>query len=229
MDFPKIKALIFDMDGVLVDTEPIHVKAFQMFMDSLNLDYEPEYIHSFVGYSIDQNVRKINQDLLQGREISVPDGVRQRDEIYISLLKETLREPLPGIMELFEFCNTRGIVTALASSSWKDQVELVLALLAKNGSDLRPLFQSIVHGDHVKNRKPAPDIYLHMIQSLGIAAENCWAIEDSGAGVQSAKAAGIHVIGLSSPYNNPQQLQPADKIVTSIFDAEIYLESLTNS
>jgi len=223
---PKIKALIFDMDGVLVDTEPIHIKAFQIFMDDLNLDYEPEYIHSFVGYSIDQNVRKINQDYLNGREIPVDEGVKRRDQIFISLLKDSLREPLSGIMELFHFCTANNIITALASSSWQDQVELILDILKQNGYDIRPQLASIVHGDHVEQRKPAPDIYLRTLRNLGFPASSCWAIEDSGAGVQSAKAAEIQVIGLSSPFNTPQQLQPADKIVDSLPEATAFLKDL---
>lgn len=226
MNFPKIKALVFDMDGVLVDTEPIHIKAFQMFMDTLNLSYKPDYIHSFVGYSIDQNVCKINQDFLKGREIPVADGVRRRDEIYISLLKDTLREPLHGIMELLDFCNTHGIVTALASSSWQDQIELILDLLAQNGYDLRSQFKSIVHGDHVEQRKPAPDIYLRTIQNLDITAENCWAIEDSGAGVNSAKAAGLNVIGLLTPFIHPEHIKDADKIVHSLPEAADFLRNI---
>jgi len=214
------------MDGVLVDTEPIHIKAFQMFMDELNLNYEPKYIHSFVGYSIDQNVRKINQDYLSGREIPVDEGVNRRDQIYISLLKNTLREPLSGVKELFQFCAENKIIPALASSSWQDQVDLILDILKQNDNDLRPYFKSVVHGNHVKRRKPAPDIYLRTVENLGLPASACWAIEDSGAGVQSAKAAGIQVIGLSSPFNTPEQLQPADKIVTSLLEAKAFLQNL---
>lgn len=214
------------MDGVLVDTEPIHIKAFQMFMDELNLSYEPEYIHSFVGYSIDENMRKINQDFLSGREIQVNEGVQHRDEIYISLLKETLHEPLAGVMELFQLCKTNNIRTALASSSWQDQVDLILDILMQNGYELRPHLDSIVHGDQVKQRKPSPDIYLHTIKNLGLPASSCWAIEDSGAGVQSAKAAGLYVIGLSSPFSTPEQLQPADKIVNSLSESLSFLQSL---
>ncbi len=214
------------MDGVLVDTEPIHIKAFQIFMDNLGLEYEPAYVHSFVGYSIDQNVRKINRDFLAGRKISVDEGVRQRDEIYIALLKESLHAPLDGVMDLQRFCETKHIVTALASSSWHEQVEMILNILDNNGFPLRKKFQSIVDGDQATERKPAPDIYLKSIANLKLPASACWAIEDSAAGVNSAKAAGIHVIGLASPFNTPSQLQPADRIVKSLSQAESFLQSL---
>ena len=214
------------MDGVLVDTEPLHIEAFRRFMDTLVLEYDPAYIRSFVGYSIDQNVRKINRDFLAGREIDVDEGVRQRDNIYIALLKESLRAPLPGVVQLARFCESNYIATALASSSWQEQVHLILDILEQNGFALRARFQSIVNGDQVKERKPAPDIYLKTIQNLALPPANCWAIEDSAAGVQSAKAAGIHVIGLTSPFNTRRHLQPADRIVTSLSEARNFLQTL---
>lgn len=214
------------MDGVLVDTEPIHIKAFQIFMDNLGLEYEPAYVHSFVGYSIDQNVRKINRDFLAGREISVDEGVRQRDEIYISLLKESLHAPLYGVMELQRFCETKRIVTALASSSWQEQVDLILKILDDNGFPLRKKFQSIVDGDQVSVRKPAPDIYLKSIANLQLPASACWTIEDSAAGVNSAKAAGLFAIGLLTPFNTRTQLKKANLVVHSLSEAESFLQTL---
>lgn len=218
-----MQALIFDMDGVLVDTEPIHIRSFQLYMDELGLDYDLSYIHGFVGYSIDQNVQRINHDFLQGREIPISEGVQRRDAIYLNLLRNTKLHPLPGVMELVDCCETNQIALALASSSWQEQVDLILDLLEANGYPLRSKFRSIVHGDHVARRKPAPDIYLKAISDLNIPAQNCWTIEDSGAGVESAKAAGIHCIGLETPFVSTQALIKADRIVADLFQAKTVL------
>ncbi len=223
MTIPNIQALIFDMDGVLVDTEPIHIRSFQIFMDELNLNYDIRYIHGFVGYSIDQNVRRINRDFLKGREIPVDEGVRRRDAIYLELLHSTPLAPLPGVMELMEWCETNHVTPALASSSWKDQVEAILNLLETNDYPLRSRFQSIVHGDHVQKRKPAPDIYLKTVSNLNLPAHQCWAIEDSGAGVQSAKAAGVHCIGLKTPFITSGALKEADVVVPDLLAAKTFL------
>ncbi len=214
------------MDGVLVDTEPIHIEAFQIFMDTLGLEYDPVYVHSFVGYSIDRNVRKINADFLKGREIAVDEGVSRRDKIYIALLKKSLRAPLTGVTNLLEFCRENSITCALASSSWQAQVELILNILEQNGYPLREQFQSVVDGDQVAARKPAPDIYLKTIRNLGLPASSCWTIEDSAAGVNSAKAAGLFAIGLLTPFNTRQQLKKADLVVPSLFEAESFLYTL---
>ncbi len=219
-----IQALIFDMDGVLVDTEPIHIRSFQTFMDELNLKYDMSYIHGFVGYSIDQNVQRINRDFLQGSEIPIAEGVRRRDAIYIELLEKTALQPLPGVMELIEWSEAKQIAVALASSSRQDQVDTILDLLERNGYALRSKFQSIVHGDHVKQRKPAADIYLKTVTNLNRPPQSCWAIEDSGAGVQSAKAAGMHCIGLETPFISSKALKKADGIVRDLFEAKTFLE-----
>ncbi|HHJ52446.1 MAG TPA: HAD family phosphatase, partial [Caldithrix abyssi] len=116
----KIGCLILDMDGVLVDTEPLHIEAFARYMDELGIAYRREYIHGFVGYSIEDNVRRINRELLPGREVDVAEGVRQRDRIYLDLLRSTSLQPMPGIRELVAFCREKGWQVALASSSSRE-------------------------------------------------------------------------------------------------------------
>ena len=214
------------MDGVLVDTEPLHIHSFQIYMKELNLPADPQYIQSFIGWSIAHNVQRINEDFLKGEEIPVERGVRRRDEIYIALLKETALEPLPGIMSLIKLCQDRNYKTALASSSSAEQVELILHLLEKNGWPLASVFDSIVNGDQVERRKPAPDIYLRTLKNLNLPASSCWALEDSAAGVNSAKAAGLFAIGLLSPFNTRQQLKKADLVVHSLSKAESFLQTL---
>ena len=225
---PNFKALIFDMDGVLVDTEPLHIRSFQIYMDRLGLNYESEYIHSFIGYSIAHNIQRINEDFLVGKEVPVLAGERERDDIYISLLHESRLDPLTGVVDLMNFCRQLNLPTALASSSSQEQVQIILNNLKQNGFNLKEQFISVVNGDQVLSRKPAPDIYQKTIENLELDAADCWAIEDSEAGVSSAKSAGVNVIGLISPYTTSTHLKDADFIVNSINEAANHLKSLAS-
>jgi len=197
-------------------------------MDRLGLKYDPEYIHSFIGYSIAHNVQRINEDFLAGKEVPVLAGERERDDIYISLLNKSRLAPLTGVVELMDYCKQQNIPTALASSSSAEQVQIILDNLNQNGFNLDAQFVSVVDGDQVLSRKPAPDIYLQTIKNLGLTGIDCWAIEDSEAGISSAKSAGVNVIGLISPYTTSTQLKDADFIADSMIEAANHLKSHTS-
>ena len=212
----KIGCLILDMDGVLVDTEPLHIEAFARYMDELGIAYRREYIHGFVGYSIEDNVRRINRELLPGREVDVAEGVRQRDRIYLDLLRSASLQPMPGIRELVAFCREKGWQVALASSSSREQVDLILDNLARNGFPAARQLDAVVCGDDVANRKPHGDIYRQMLKRLNCEPDRAMAVEDSGAGVTSAKAAGIFCVAVRSPFVPDEQLAQADWVVDSV-------------
>ncbi len=218
-DLPEnIKCIILDMDGVLVDTEPLHIQAFAKYMDALGLKYEPEYIHGFVGYSIEDNVKRINREFLAGREVEVSRGVMERDRIYLDLIRSTPLKPMPGIMDMFNLCRERRWKIALASSSSREQISIILENLALNGYPVEERLDLIVSGDDVTNRKPYGDIYHKVLTCLSCGGAYAIAVEDSGAGVQSTKAAGIYCVAVTSPYVSREQLAEADMLVDSVQD-----------
>ena len=214
-----LRAVILDMDGILVDSEPLHVLAFRRFINGLNVTCSDEFLHSFIGFSIEENVRRINQDLLKGREIDLVEGVRQRDAIYLQLLRQNTLKPIAGVFELIEFCREQGLTLGLASSSVREQVDLILSRLSNHSLDLTNLFRSVVSGDDVPDKKPAADIYLKTLANLNYPAGQCLAIEDSWAGVQSAKSAGLCCIALENQYAPADRLEKADFIISSIEEA----------
>ncbi|HID39817.1 MAG TPA: HAD family phosphatase [Calditrichaeota bacterium] len=220
--FLQAKAIILDMDGVLVDTEPLHMQAFAIYLAQQGIEYDRSFLQSLIGYSIDENIRRINRELLRDRKIPVKQGVRDRDKIYIQLLKAAHLTPIEGIPKLVQKCLAENKKLALASSSSQEQVDIILHALAVGNParpfDLRTYLASIITGDDVIHKKPAPDIYSKTVNSLGIPAEACLAIEDSFAGIRSAKAAGVKVVGLLNPYNDIRQAREADGFIASIND-----------
>ncbi len=221
-----LQALILDMDGVLVDTEPLHIEAFIRYMKSLGLQFDPGYVHGFVGYSIDENVRRINREFLAGREIPVAQGVRQRDAIYLDLIRNSRLQPLRGIREIADLAEEKGWQLALASSSSREQIQCILENLEQNGSALGEKFTAIVSGEDVALPKPDAAIYRLALQKLNCRPAQALAVEDSEAGVRSAKANGIACVALASPYMSPERLRKADVVVDSLTEAIEYLREV---
>lgn len=211
-----IKAVILDMDGVLVDSEPYHVQSFKIMMDELKLNYDDNFVHSFIGHSIESNIESINEHYMQGQELNLTEAVAYRDALYLDLIKQADLKPMSGIVELIETCRINDIPLALASSSVQEQVEVILTKLSRNGWNLNTIFTSIVTGDDVKKLKPSPDIYKKTVVNLNMPAKECFAIEDSPAGVQSAKSAGLHCIALKSVFIDSSKLKGADLLVDNI-------------
>jgi beta-phosphoglucomutase-like phosphatase (HAD superfamily) len=217
-----IKAVILDMDGVLVDTEPVHLESFKILLRDLQMDYDESLLNSFVGHSVESNIRVIFQKI--GKAVPGVLSVEQarREAIYLDLLQKTDLHPLPGIPDLFTICKKNKLKLALATSSIREQVDTILEKLSRDFYDhlldLNEVWNVIVSGDQVKHKKPAADIYEQVIGSLALKPAQCLAIEDSPSGIQSAKAAGVYCIALKNRYWLRDQLQEAqaDWVVDSI-------------
>ncbi len=215
-----LQAVILDMDGVLVDTEPLHMEAFARFLDRLNLPYDNDYLFSFIGFSVPDNIRKIYHEQLQiTDEQKIADGIRERDAIYLQLLRATPLKPLPGVTELVEFCQKKGLKLGLASSSDREQIETIFHNLSQtsNGQFVpQRLFQIVLSGEDVTHRKPDPEIYSKACQLLNVPPEHCLTIEDSPAGVTSALQAGLTVVALKSHFVPPENLKHAHLLVEEV-------------
>ena len=219
IDFSRIEAVILDMDGVLVDTEPIHAESFRIFLRQLQIDFNEEFINDLVGYSIDHNIETINRVYLKDNPLEISAGVRQRDEIYLSMIRRRNLTTMEGVDALITLSRQRGWRLALASSSVRDQVDSILENLSINNTahiNYSDVFEVTVSGDEVENKKPAPDIYERALKSLNISAENCFTIEDSRAGIISAKANKITCFALQNQYLKPDQTDGADYVIRSI-------------
>ena len=217
--FIQCEAIILDMDGVLVDSEPIHGEAFRIFLENLKVPYTEKFIDDLVGHSIDHNIQTINETYLQDNPLDIDKGIEIRDSLYLNLITTRPLTPYVGIEDLILICKKMKIKLGLASSSVRKQIDAILRNLSQNSTkkiNFQTIFDVTVGGDEVKQKKPAPDVYNKVIQTLGVDNKNCVAIEDSGAGILSAKANDMYCIALRNNYLKEKDALDADLIINSI-------------
>lgn len=216
------------MDGVIADTEPIHMESFRIFLKKAGIPFTKHMIESMVGRSVEENILHVMSISSSGRGFTLAEGIRERNNIYLDLVRSKPLKPLPGILELIRFCSDNHLKLGLASSSDSDQVKTILYRLF--GNHYNRIFYAIVTGSDVQNKKPAPDIYFKALEKLELDSQSCIAIEDSKSGIQSAKRAGISCIALHTVYTKTEDLIEADYIVKSISESRnIILEELKHA
>ena len=180
-----IEALIFDLDGVLVDSEPVHWRASQRLFAPHELtmeEYEP-----FVGLAIEPYMAWAREHF--SLDATVEELIGRYAESVTAEIESGPLPALDGARELIEAARGRGLRVGLASQSIASWVHPTLRAASLDGS-----FDVVVTGDDAARPKPEPDIYLHTARLLGVSPAACVAIEDSPAGVQSAAAAGMLVV-----------------------------------
>lgn len=218
-----LRAVIFDMDGVIIDSQPYHFAVEEKIFRELGVTVTEEESHSFVGMAGDLMWLYVKNKfgLRQSLQELVEYDNRIRIDYFASLEKVT---PIPGIVDLLEELNRNNIKIALASSS---SVEVIEIFISKSG--LKQYFQQIISGDFVGQGKPAPDIFIHTAQALQEAAADCVVIEDSANGVKAAKLAGMKCIGFCNANSGDQDLSLADMVIDDFrkVNLEIF-ESLCN-
>jgi HAD superfamily hydrolase (TIGR01509 family) len=219
---PQTQAVILDLDGLMVDSEPVHQRAFEQLLTRHGVDHkfgEEEYGRFFVGIPVTENAEwLIDRFDLKGR---AEDIIAERESIYEELLRDTANLiPMPGVFSLLDDLRARGLPLGVASGSPRNQVDTIL-----RGLGIAPRFRAVVAGDDVPHTKPAPDVYLCAVEELGVAPALCVAVEDSATGVASAKAAGLYAIAVPNRYTAHQDLSRADARAETLEDARRLLLS----
>jgi len=217
-----INAVIFDMDGVMIDSEPLWEKTERILLARRSIDYSPDYRDKIVGL----NQRDSGRLLVDTFDLdeTVEDIINERISILTSIYEEEL-ELIPALVPLLEQLAREGYRLALASSSPLRVVNFVLDMFS-----LHDHFLTVVSGDSVGNGKPHPDIYLHTAEMLGVAPAECVAIEDSINGLRSAKGAGMYCIAIPDKRLTPDQFESADVILDSLRELTLEtIKSLGNS
>lgn len=205
-----LKAVIFDMDGVIIDSEKYHFEIESRIFDNLGLDISIEERNSFVGGSGKKMWSYIKDKF--GLNESVDQLLEHDNNLrfdYLSSLDNL--EPIPGIPDLLKELHQNRLKVALASSS---SIRVVDNFIKKLNLD--QCFHKIVSGDSIENGKPEPDIFIYTAKLIEEEASNCTVIEDSANGVRAAKSAKMKCVGFNNPNSGSQDLSPADIIIDDI-------------
>jgi HAD superfamily hydrolase (TIGR01509 family) len=212
----KIRAVIFDMDGVLVDSEPLlNAAAIAMFREK-GLVLQPTDFLPFVGAGENRYIGGVAEKY--HFPLDLPAAKKRTYEIYLDLVHSQL-EAFPGAHHLVLDCRKAGLHVAVASSA--DKIK-VFANLQK--IDLPPEFwDAAVVAEDVRRQKPAPDIFLAAAKKLDVKPSTCVVVEDAVNGIQAAKAAGMRCIAIASTFP-AERLREADVVRDKI--AQVKLSDL---
>jgi HAD superfamily hydrolase (TIGR01509 family) len=202
-----IQTVIFDMDGVIVDTEPVHRFAYFQHFSELNIEVSEELFTSFTGNSTRNVFQRVNS--IFNLNADVEELILRKRTIFNDAFdhKEDL-ELLEGVEKLIKNLHENGVELILASSASKVTIDRVFRRFG-----LHPYFSNIVSGEDFPKSKPHPAIFEFAASLSKAPKENCIVIEDSTNGVLAAKAAGIYCVGYNSIHSKLQDLSKADKIV----------------
>lgn len=212
-------AAIFDMDGVLVNSNPYHVEKWIEYLKEKGVSFvEEEVPQKILGMHNDDAFRAYFGDSMSQEEL------REEGEALEAQFREVFRphaQPMPGVVALLDELRSASIPMAVASSGIRSNVEFVAEVLG-----IRPFFQFLITGDDVSAHKPDPEIYLTAAAKLGAAPGQCVAFEDSFPGIGAVKNAGMKCVAIAStfPIADLQSKTEADLIVKG-FD-ELSLDAI---
>jgi beta-phosphoglucomutase len=199
-----MKAVIFDMDGVLTDSEPlINAAAVAMFRER-GLVVQPEDFFPFVGTGENRYIGGVAEHY--GFPLEIADAKKRTYEIYLGLVPRKLRA-FPGVQELVGACKRAGLKIAVASSADLIKIEANLRQIGLPPDS----WGAIVSAEDATHKKPAPDLFLAAAHKLGIAPTDCVVIEDAINGIQAAKAAGMRCVAVAQTFP-ADQLGAADRV-----------------
>lgn len=214
-----LKAVLFDMDGVIVDSEPLHRKAFHQVFEDLGIDVPRETYYSFSGAS----TRNIAEKLIEMFGLDqTPESIVEAKRKYFRDLfyNDTEFDLLPGVRDLIGHYHQEGIKLVVASSASRNTIAMVFE---KFGLD--PYFTGRISGADLAASKPDPEIFIRAAELAGEPRECCMVIEDATNGILAAHRAGIFCAAFKSPHTHLQDYILADLVVSGY--KELRLEKIS--
>jgi len=217
-----LRAVIFDFDGVITDSEILHLRAFNRSLAPYGIELTTkDYYQNYLGFSdFDCYKLLVDQGLLKIDKQKISDIIKEKSRIFEELAK-TEGRTIEGVHVFLKMLEQNNIPMAICSGSLMAEIELML-----EEAGLRHFFAAMVSAEQVKKGKPHPEGFLLTLQKLNehcqtpIAADQCIAIEDSHWGLEAAKAAGMHTIAVTNSYD-AEQLSLAERIVARLSELTI--------
>ena len=203
-----IAVIIFDMDGVLMDSEPLHLRATRFALGDRAQSYTERDNQSFFGATDPEMFRVLR--ILFDLDASTDELVVRKREHLISLIQHQDRR-LPGVPEIPLRFREAGLRLGLVSASARPVIDAALEAVGLSG-----VFETVVSGDEVARGKPAPDGYLMAARRLGVDPGRCFVVEDTRDGVLAAKAAGMKAAAVPGSTTAHEDFSPADFVLPSL-------------
>ena len=212
----NIKCVIFDMDGVIIDSELLHKKAYYETFTSLNLDVSEELYKTLTGSSTVNAFQKLITHFNLDEDANAL--VLQKRKRYVNFFEnDPTLHLVEGVEDLIKYLYNKGITLILASSSAMVNIDRVF-----NRFNLNQYFTAKISGADLKESKPHPEIFEKAAILGKTQKENCIVIEDSDNGVKAANDAGIFVFGYQNPMAADQTLENADKVISVFSELKNY-------
>jgi len=194
-----MEAVIFDMDGVLIDSQPYHYKADINTMREYGVYEDEKFYEAFAGTTTYDRMKKLKE--MFSLTADAEEMTLKREQMILDIMREEKVNAIKGIPELLASIKSKGMKTAVASSS---SYELIYMILFKLG--IAEYFDSLTSGADVKRGKPAPDVFLLAAKRIGVSPGKCVVVEDSENGIKAALSAGMTAVGYINPTSGNQCL-----------------------
>ena len=188
-----VQALIFDMDGVIIHSNPVHREAWVQYNRRFGIETDDAMLQRMLGRRNDEIIRDFFGGNVAVAEVAAHGAAKEA--LYREIIGSRVNEALvPGVREFL--ARHQDMPVGLATNAEPANVEFLF-----DRAGLRPFFGAVVDGHQVANPKPHPDVYLKAAELLGVAAANCVVFEDSHSGIQAARAAGMRVVGVRTTHD----------------------------
>lgn len=213
-----LKAIIFDMDGVLIDSTEYIWKSFNLLLKDQGVQFSDADIKKYLGISLRDQLN-IWEKEYGIKRYNLEEFSRKSGEIELELMKKELH-PNKSLNKFLKEAKEKGIKLAVATSSLRWRAERILGLL-----QIKEIFNAIVTAEDVENHKPNPDIFLEAAKQINSLPENCIVIEDAANGIEAARRGFMKVVAMKTEFHSEEELKQADIIINNF--SEINIEKLS--
>lgn len=207
-------AVIFDMDGVIADSETFNIGITQSILRAEGAEFDPHYNDKFLGATHESMWTVMKE------EFGLKEEIQQYIDRWSAIRKEKIKKesikPIPGVIDLIRSLKKQGYKLAVASSSLKKDI-----MSNMDSFGITDCFETFISGSECENGKPDPEIYFKAAKAIGKEPADCVVIEDSTAGIRAAKGAGMRCIAYAAEGGIWQDVSLADKVVKEFSEAVV--------